>query len=233
MTPGLCVHVLGQHFIQVSWFVCSRWASCAKQSCYWLHHREALQQTRGRTYLSTGCIRCDSLLGTFFVQEAYEEQEVVCSFPIRVSIAKNQSDIQKKIDKLFAEFAKAQLSETTMRLKQGRLLKQVAAYCDANNCSLPAQSHRAQEGTRLDFDLGSEDPDDGKDWRSGLVQADAHSSKLEAVYNKKFGQWKLCHDQWCKPGETSVVATILSSRDEEADGGWRSSLRSGSTKPLN
>lgn len=42
--------------------------------------------------------------------------------------------------------------------------------------------------------------------------------KLGAVYNKKFGQWKLCHDQWCKPGETSVVATILSSRDEEADG---------------
>lgn len=42
--------------------------------------------------------------------------------------------------------------------------------------------------------------------------------KLKAVFNKKFGQWKLCHDQWCKYGETSVVAHILTSEDEERDG---------------
>jgi hypothetical protein len=41
--------------------------------------------------------------------------------------------------------------------------------------------------------------------------------RLRPVYNKRFGQWKLCHDQWCKPGETSVVATILTSGDEAAD----------------
>lgn len=42
--------------------------------------------------------------------------------------------------------------------------------------------------------------------------------KLNAVYNKKFGQWKLCHDQWCAYGETSVVAHILTSLDAERDG---------------
>ena len=41
--------------------------------------------------------------------------------------------------------------------------------------------------------------------------------RLRPVYNKRFGQWKLCHDQWCKPGETSVVATILTTGDDEAD----------------
>lgn len=38
--------------------------------------------------------------------------------------------------------------------------------------------------------------------------------RLRAVYNKRFGQAKICHDQWCKPGETSVVAHILSAGDE-------------------
>lgn len=38
--------------------------------------------------------------------------------------------------------------------------------------------------------------------------------RLRAVYNKRLGQAKLCHDQWCKPGETSVVAVILSSGNE-------------------
>ena len=42
--------------------------------------------------------------------------------------------------------------------------------------------------------------------------------RLRAVYNANFGQWKICHDLWCKPGETSVVATILTSLDEKADG---------------
>lgn len=41
--------------------------------------------------------------------------------------------------------------------------------------------------------------------------------KLKAIYNKKFGQWKPCHDQWCKPRETSVVAVILTSLDDATD----------------
>lgn len=41
--------------------------------------------------------------------------------------------------------------------------------------------------------------------------------RLRAIYNKRFGQVKLCHDQWCQPGETSVVAHILSTGDEAAD----------------
>lgn len=41
--------------------------------------------------------------------------------------------------------------------------------------------------------------------------------RLRAIFNKRMGMVKLCHDQWCKPGETSVVATILSTGDEIAD----------------
>lgn len=41
--------------------------------------------------------------------------------------------------------------------------------------------------------------------------------RLRAVYNKKLGQAKICHDQWCEYGETSVVAIVLSSGDEAAD----------------
>lgn len=41
--------------------------------------------------------------------------------------------------------------------------------------------------------------------------------RLRAVYNKRMGQAKLCHDQWCKPGETSVVAIVLTTFDEAAD----------------
>jgi hypothetical protein len=41
--------------------------------------------------------------------------------------------------------------------------------------------------------------------------------RLRAVYNKRMGQAKICHDQWCKPGETSVVAVILTTGDETAD----------------
>ncbi|PZQ95149.1 MAG: hypothetical protein DI533_20070 [Cereibacter sphaeroides] len=41
--------------------------------------------------------------------------------------------------------------------------------------------------------------------------------RLRAVYNKRMGQAKLCHDQWCKPGETSVVAIVLTTGDEAAD----------------
>lgn len=42
--------------------------------------------------------------------------------------------------------------------------------------------------------------------------------RLRAVYNKRFDQWKICHDQWCQPGETSVVAHIINSDDSHADG---------------
>lgn len=41
--------------------------------------------------------------------------------------------------------------------------------------------------------------------------------RLWAVFNKRMGQAKLCHDKWCEPGETSVVAVILSTMDEKAD----------------
>ncbi|KGM36168.1 hypothetical protein [Inquilinus limosus] len=41
--------------------------------------------------------------------------------------------------------------------------------------------------------------------------------KLKAVHNKRLGRWQLCHDQWCKPGETSIVAIVLTSEDPEAD----------------
>lgn len=41
--------------------------------------------------------------------------------------------------------------------------------------------------------------------------------RLSAVYNKRLGQARLLHDQWCRPGETSVVATILTTEDPHAD----------------
>lgn len=41
--------------------------------------------------------------------------------------------------------------------------------------------------------------------------------KLRAVFNKKFGQWRLCHDGLCKPGESSIVATITTTLDDNAD----------------
>lgn len=44
--------------------------------------------------------------------------------------------------------------------------------------------------------------------------------QLKAVHNKKMGQWKICHNQWCDPGETSVVAVVISSLDEAADEAW-------------
>lgn len=48
--------------------------------------------------------------------------------------------------------------------------------------------------------------------------------RLKAVYNAKFGQWRLCHDQWCKPGETSVVATILTTENPAKDEEWAKAL---------
>ena len=41
--------------------------------------------------------------------------------------------------------------------------------------------------------------------------------RMRAVYNARFGQWKICHDKWCRRGETSVVATILTGDDPKED----------------
>lgn len=41
--------------------------------------------TRGRSYLSNGCYRCDRIIGAFYTHDACEEQDVVCAFPIRLS----------------------------------------------------------------------------------------------------------------------------------------------------
>lgn len=41
--------------------------------------------------------------------------------------------------------------------------------------------------------------------------------KLCPVHNRRLGLWNLCHDQWCQRGETSIVATITTTGDAEAD----------------
>lgn len=41
--------------------------------------------------------------------------------------------------------------------------------------------------------------------------------RLRPVFNKKFGQWRICHDQWCERGETSIVATIMTTGDDAVD----------------
>jgi hypothetical protein len=43
------------------------------------------------------------------------------------------------------------------------------------------------------------------------------TTKVKAVYNSKFGQWRLCHDGWCAKGETSIVATITGLGPDDAD----------------
>jgi hypothetical protein len=40
---------------------------------------------------------------------------------------------------------------------------------------------------------------------------------LRAVHNAKFGEWRICHDQWCERGETSIVATITTTLDDAKD----------------
>jgi hypothetical protein len=42
--------------------------------------------------------------------------------------------------------------------------------------------------------------------------------KLRPVYNTRLGRWSLCHDQWCRRGESSIVATITTSLDPARDG---------------
>jgi len=41
--------------------------------------------------------------------------------------------------------------------------------------------------------------------------------KLRHVYNSKFEQWRICHDQPCERGETSIVATITTSFNEKSN----------------
>ncbi len=44
--------------------------------------------------------------------------------------------------------------------------------------------------------------------------------KLRPVYNRRLGQWLLCHNKWCDKGETSIVATILTGLDPKEDEDW-------------
>jgi hypothetical protein len=44
--------------------------------------------------------------------------------------------------------------------------------------------------------------------------------RLRPVFNKRFGRWSICHNQWCEKGETSIVAQIMTSSDSDSDKEW-------------
>jgi hypothetical protein len=44
--------------------------------------------------------------------------------------------------------------------------------------------------------------------------------RLRPIHNKRLGQWNICHNQWCEKGETSIVATVLASLNDEKDEMW-------------
>jgi hypothetical protein len=39
----------------------------------------------------------------------------------------------------------------------------------------------------------------------------------KATWNNKLGRWSIHHMQWCERGDTSIIATVLTSLDAEAD----------------
>lgn len=41
--------------------------------------------------------------------------------------------------------------------------------------------------------------------------------KLLNVFNSKLGQWSIYHDQWCNPGQTSVVMRTITGNDYNAE----------------
>jgi hypothetical protein len=41
-------------------------------------------KTQGRSYVSNGCFHCDALIGEFYEHEAWDEQETVVAFSIRI-----------------------------------------------------------------------------------------------------------------------------------------------------
>jgi len=41
--------------------------------------------------------------------------------------------------------------------------------------------------------------------------------KLNPVFNRRFGQWRIYHDQPCQRGETSIVAAITTTGNDDED----------------
>ena len=49
-------------------------------------------------------------------------------------------------------------------------------------------------------------------------------SRLNQVHNRRLGQWIICHNHWCAKGETSIVATVLTSGDDAEDEAWANEI---------
>ena len=46
--------------------------------------RPRFSKTQGRSYVSNGCFHCDALIGEFYEHHAWDEQQTVVAFSIRV-----------------------------------------------------------------------------------------------------------------------------------------------------